>query len=332
MSGSDFSTQLLLDDRLNVTDEVLIGVEKSGASITQQTYSASSQSPTNINFLCPISSLEVIIQSQVLFSSQLTFRIDGTQAPNRLPYIPTRDASGNINGSNGGTGYETSQFCVNWAVDTGISSWALNRLINSLQITMNNAVFTQQHSELIPMFERMIPQEEASKYSQCVTSLDRIYDYRDGVEKMAYQLGVTTDVGGANDRPALFVPNNASAVPTASGTANQFLGTRPYRFHSHNNNPLASDDKRGSGGGYGDAPRGSFKIDALYALAGDGVTKRVPLISDEIVYVVVTLTEPLMAPCCGFSFGQDPRGISGFYGISNIAVNMQLNKSIYFEH
>ena len=76
-----------------------------------------------------------------------------------------------------------------------------------------------------------------------------------------------------------------------AGNAN-FNGTRPYSYTSYQNNVLAYDMNRQAGTAYYHKPRGSWKVNRIYAVAG-GV-QRVPQIDDTVVYVEFDVTEPLL--------------------------------------
>ena len=74
---------------------------------------------------------------------------------------------------------------------------------------------------------------------------------------------------------------------------------------------------RPAGTAYYHKPRGSWKIQKIYAL--DGNTERSPLITDTDVYVRFEVTEPLLLSPFAFGSGY---GKQGFYGIQ--AMNFQM--------
>ena len=75
---------------------------------------------------------------------------------------------------------------------------------------------------------------------------------------------------------------------------------------------------RPAGTAYYHKPRGSWKVNRIYALAGDG-NPRVPQIDDTVVYIEFDVTEPLLLSPFFFGSGH---GKQRFYGIQ--AMNFQM--------
>jgi hypothetical protein len=138
---------------------------------------------------------------------------------------------------------------------------------------------------------------------------------------MEFQLdGGAPDAVAKADRPTLFYPGHPEANPTGAidSDAAKFIGTRPYKYLSDNNDVLGFDKNKVAGTSYYHKGRGSWKIKELYAI--NAGTKRKPFVTDTDVYVVFEVTEPLlMSP---FVFGSG-YGKQGFYGIQTM--NFQMN-------
>ena len=83
---------------------------------------------------------------------------------------------------------------------------------------------------------------------------------------------------------------------------------------------LSYDRNRLAGTSYYHKPRGSWKLQALYAIDSGTSAKRPPLPSDTTVYVTFKVTEPLLIS--PFVFGA-PFGKHGFYGAQTM--NFQIN-------
>ena len=79
---------------------------------------------------------------------------------------------------------------------------------------------------------------------------------------------------------------------------------------------------RPAGTAYYHKPRGAWKLKALYAKPGDDTSKRIPLITDTVVYAQFEVTEPLLLSPFVFGSGF---GKQGFYGIQTMNFNMNIN-------
>lgn len=75
---SDFSTVLLLDDRLKTTDKIRMGVCKGAMNIDQRHQSASSSSASSIQFTVQTPNLTTYIDRRVLFRCTTKLKIVGT--------------------------------------------------------------------------------------------------------------------------------------------------------------------------------------------------------------------------------------------------------------
>ena len=93
------------------------------------------------------------------------------------------------------------------------------------------------------------------------TTLDYLSDYADGVDRMPYQLAVST----ADPRHDVLTPANAIAIPGALtvgvqanvNLATASVGTAPQRFISYPNNVSSYDYGRVAGTGKQHRRRGS---------------------------------------------------------------------------
>ena len=173
--------------------------------------------------------------------------------------------------------------------------------------------------------------EELAEYdSTTPTTLDYLASYRDGVEPLKYQISRTTAATALNAngliasgiaagvaRAALLVPGD---VPADAVDTNPFGGTATQKFRSFPTNVLSHDLNRPVVGGKYRTSRGSFIIDRISNQPPNGAGATVPGVTDTIVYVTVTLTEPLLLS--PFVFGS-PENKQGFYGITNM--NFQMN-------
>ncbi|MFM7983098.1 MAG: phage major capsid domain-containing protein, partial [Candidatus Fonsibacter sp.] len=94
-----------------------------------------------------------------------------------------------------------------------------------------------------------------------------------------------------------------------------------YSYTSYQNNVLAYDMNRPAGTAYYHKPRGSWKVNRIYAAPNGvgGARERVPQIDDTVVYVEFDVCEPLLLSPFVFGSGY---GKQGFYGIQAMNFNL----------
>ena len=302
--STDFEKILVLDDRLNCTDKIKYQVTKGGQNVVSQSYQSISQSPSGCVFNCVIPSLETIVNREVLWTSTVTLEV----------YLGTaRDtvASGNIT-----HGITDQMFLVNYGVDSALAPFPLHSLCNTMSCTINNNTVTQNMQDTLPLILRMLDNEELAEWAACTpTTLDYLAQYKDGVDKMQFELGATGTA--PNLRPCVYVPQASGAsAETEPTSAALFSGTRSQKYISYPNNVLAFDMNRQSGSSYYHKPRGSWVINRIYGGGLDGAAREVRM-SDQSVFIEYTVTEPLLLS--PFTFGRPDH--PGFYGISNLTFN-----------
>ena len=168
--------------------------------------------------------------------------------------------------------------------------------------------------ESLPILLRMVDPEEFSKYaSMTPTALDFLANYEDAVKRQEFQIDATAT--GAAARPIVYYPGAAEQGPAADAN---FFGTRPFSYTSYQNNVLAYDMNRPAGTAYYHKPRGSWKVNRIYAL-DDALAPRVPILADTVVYVEFDVCEPLLLSPFVFGSGY---GKQGFYGIQAMTFNL----------
>ena len=118
--------------------------------------------------------------------------------------------------------------------------------------------------------------------------------------------------------PIVYSPGNGDTEPVPE-TA--FAGIRPIGYRSYANNVLAYDMNRPAGTAYYHKPRGSWRINQIYALYANG-NKIVPYPTSLNVYVKFEVTEPLLLSPFLFGSGY---GKQGLYGIPAMSFMMVMN-------
>jgi hypothetical protein len=213
--STDFEKILVLDDRLNCTDKIKYQVTKGGQNVVSQSYSAISQSSSGTIFNCVIPSLETIVSREVLWTSTVTLEVYLGAARN-----PASAASTAL------THDITDQmFLVNCGVDSALAPFPLHSLCNTMSCTINNNTVTQNMQDTSPLILRMLDSEELAEWSaHAPTTLDYLAQYKDGVDKMQFELGASGT--GVNLRPVVYVPQTAGGGAEAEPTTGAFYGTR----------------------------------------------------------------------------------------------------------
>ncbi|MFM7983354.1 MAG: hypothetical protein ACKPKO_28930, partial [Candidatus Fonsibacter sp.] len=151
----------------------------------------------------------------------------------------------------------------------------------------------------------MVDPEEFSKYdSMTPTALDFLANYEDAVKRQEFQIDATAAGGPAQNRPIVYFPGAQEQAPA---DANAFNGARPYSYTSYQNNVLAYDMNRPARTAYYHKPRGSWKVNRIYAI--DGGNQRIPIVADNVVFVEFDVCEPLLLSPCVFGSGYGKHGV-----------------------
>ena len=209
---------------------------------------------------------------------------------------------------------KTNNFAINYGVTDARAPFPLHSLVSVASCTINTNTVNLNVQETLPLLLPMVDPEEFSKYdSMTPTALDFLANYEDAIKRNDFQIDLNAN--GGITRPIVLTPDAAECYPV-DGTGLQC--TRPYSYTSYQNNVLAYDMNRPAGTAYYHKPRGSWKVNRIYALDGAGGT-RVPTIADTVVYVEFDVTEPLLLSPFVFGSGH---GKQGFYGIQ--AMNFQM--------
>ena len=231
-ASSDFERILIKDDRLGcITDKIKYGVLKGGQNITSQSFNAISKSTSAHVFNIAVPSLETIIDRQVLWTCDLTLRIDC--------YTTATTADGSLgNRTKGKNAGFADMFAVNYGVTDALGPFPLHQLVSTMTTTINNNSVSMNVQDVLPALLRMCDPDELAEYdSTTPTMLDYLANYRNGVDLMGYQIQrATTGTGGS--RPVVYtVGQPTSPLNTSSGNATQ-------KFLSYPSNVLSYDMNR----------------------------------------------------------------------------------------
>ena len=168
--------------------------------------------------------------------------------------------------------------------------------------------------DTLPLILRMLDSEELAEWSaHTPTTLDYLAQYKDGVDKMQFELGASGT--GVNLRPVVYVPQTAGGGAETEPAVGVFYGTRSQKYVSYPNNVLAFDMNRPAGSSHYHKPRASYVPNRIFGGTLDA--PREVRMTDQTVFVEFTVTDPfLQSP---FVFGRANH--QGFYGISNLTFN-----------
>jgi hypothetical protein len=225
-------------------------------------------------------------------------------------------------------------YTVNYGVTDSLAAFCLSQLVNTLNVQINNTSISTNLQDVLPALLRMSDPDDLAEYeSTTPTTLDYLANYRDGVDRLSYQI-LASSGGGGVTRAAVFTVGANTDTDEGPTDPN---GKLSQKFISYNNNVLSYDQNRGVAGSKYKTPRGSFVIkristEAKYTTPNPALNEgsasadivaalKIPGVNTTTIYVDVQVTEPLlMSP---FIFGT-PQNHQGFYGIANMTFQMNL--------
>ena len=150
----DFSTVLVKDDRLMISDTISYGVQKGAQQISAAIFEATSESPSSHVYNVVVPSLETIVDRHVLWQSTVTLRINATVDQNFQ--------------------------AVNIGVRDSLGPFPLHSLVSSMSCTINNNTVSVNLKETLGPTIRLLDQREIEQYSGSTpTAFDTYLNYAD---------------------------------------------------------------------------------------------------------------------------------------------------------
>ena len=99
---------------------------------------------------------------------------------------------------------------VNYGVTDALSAFPLHSLVATMTATINNNTVAMNVADVLPAILRLMDPEELAYYNDLTpTTLDYLSDYADGVDRMPYQLAIST----ADPRPGGLTPDHVQHNP-----------------------------------------------------------------------------------------------------------------------
>lgn len=138
------SPYLILDDRLQISDHVGFGVVKSGQSVNQQQFVASSPTTSSVNLNCLIPSLGVVIDRNIKLVSQFEITVQTTGGGASVLPLNTNLIT-----------YPTN-FCY--------ANFPFSQLVNQLSVQINNATVNQNYQDTLAVMLRTIDEEALQRW------------------------------------------------------------------------------------------------------------------------------------------------------------------------
>ena len=135
----DFSTVLVKDDRLMISDTISYGVQKGAQQISAAVFEATSESPSSHVYNVVVPSLETIVDRHVLWQSTVTLRINATVD-------------------------QTFQ-AVNIGLRDALGPFPLHSLVSSMSCTINNNTVSVNLKETLAPTIRLLDRREIEQYS-----------------------------------------------------------------------------------------------------------------------------------------------------------------------
>ncbi len=231
--SENFSTVLIEDPRLLVTDQVKYGVIKGGANITQTQYKAISQTNSQIIFNCPVPSENIILDRKILFGSTVTLNFTITDVNNALPTAQ----AGNV-----------SVPVFQYSKTEALQVFPLQSLMSVMTATINNTSVNINLQDVLPSIMLLNESDELFEYNGTTNTLvdDTWLNYTDGVLSTSNPLGgyentdyamskigrgcLPVTIQGINGQPIHTFTANGNAADNDSFVKNQGTTNNVWTF------------------------------------------------------------------------------------------------------
>lgn len=172
------------DARIVQEENPAYAVEKGSLSITGTPYNAIASSSSQITFQVPVPSTSVFVSRDFIWSSNVFFSFTATN--------PAPVAVGSYHWV--------------WGVDGAVCSFPLNRLLATLQATINDATVVINSADVINEVLRLANQKKNRLQRTCPTMLDKYQRYSDAIGSVNNTLAGIQDATDFDN-----VPNGAWA-------------------------------------------------------------------------------------------------------------------------
>jgi len=179
----DFTTSLIKDSRLMVSDKINYGVIKGGETITHQKQNAVSDSTTSLVYNVQVPSLQTVIDRRVIFGSDFVLKI--TAAPTAQ--------QGKL---------------VNLGSTDALAPFPLQQMLSTMTATLNSSSISVNVPDVMPALLKLHDGRSLAKYnSMCPTMPDNYFDYSSASVQGANNCPLASYTNAGYDNS--FQPNGA---------------------------------------------------------------------------------------------------------------------------
>lgn len=216
----DFTTSLIKDSRLMVSDKINYGVVKGGETITHQRQPAVADSNTSLVYNVQVPSLQTVIDRRILLGADFILKITGVP-PNTTPLVQLGSTD-------------------------SLAPFPLQQMFSTMTTTLNSSSISTNIPDVLPALLKLHDRRALQKYnSMCPNMPDNYYSYA-GLDASTNNSPLATYSNSGYDNS--FQPNggwrpvswgtdalasNGTAPPTGDGTA-----TRTWYVKFHTDEPL----------------------------------------------------------------------------------------------
>lgn len=204
--SADIKKVLVLDDRLNCTDQITYAVMQGAQSMNPAPFQAVSQTVSSHTYNIQVPSETTIIDRRVLWNSTVVLKIDGTPA--------------------------VGQFNVNYGVTDALAPFPLHQLVSVMTAQINNNSVSLNVRDVIASLLRFHDRRELARYNGTTpTAFDTYQKYSDAVGANnnplgAFQNATDNDLVSRGSWVLDYIGENAD---TSTGNNVQTIGTGTAR-------------------------------------------------------------------------------------------------------
>jgi hypothetical protein len=154
--SADIKKVLVLDDRLNCTDQITYAVMQGAQSMNPAPFQAVSQTVSSHTYNIQVPSETTIIDRRVLWNSTVVLKIDGTPP--------------------------AGQYNVNYGITDALAPFPLHQLVSVMTAQINNNSVSLNVRDVIASLLRFHDRRELARYNGTTpTAFDTYQSYADGV-------------------------------------------------------------------------------------------------------------------------------------------------------
>lgn len=193
----DFTTTLIKDSRLMVSDKINYGVVKGGETITHQRNNVVAESTTSLVFNVQVPSLQTVIDRRVMLGADITLKISGKGV--------------------------AGQKLVNYGNTDALAPFPFHQMISTMTSTLNSSSVSVNVPDVLPALLKLHDKRQLQKYNSATTTMtDSFFKYTDAAGTNCNPLASLSNSG----YDTAFRPNGAWQL-ISWGTTKDMTGDVP---------------------------------------------------------------------------------------------------------